>query len=110
MHKQLSASCPTEAPLPGEMRKMGVSVRGGPLGVWPKSCWSITPWPFTGWPGTPGDTLEATESLSMNSRSTRQSPGSRAWTRTQVLQQLSYSLHSPTTFYSARAPYTLSAP
>lgn len=49
MHTQLFVSCPPiEAPLPGEMRKMGVSMKGGPLGVWPKSLWSVVPWPFTG--------------------------------------------------------------
>lgn len=94
----------TQAALPGEITKMRVSMRGGPLEVWPESLWPITPRPFTGWPGVLEATLVARESLSTNRRSTRQNPRSRDWTCTQILQQLSYTVSTALQVYIPHGP------
>lgn len=90
--------------LPGEITKMGVSVRGGPLEGCIESLWPVTPGPFTVWPGVLEATLVAGESLSMNRRSTRQSPRSRDWTCTQILQQLSYTVSTALQVYIPHGP------
>lgn len=68
---------------------MGVSMRRAPTEVWPKSLWSIGPALALHQVAKYSIGHTSGQRITVQEQNMRQSTGSRGWTCTQILQQLS---------------------